>query len=184
MNRKLLEEFKERKISIYALHVPLDNFGEYSTSVTLAEALGIKIEKPCSPYYNSFAGIIGISPCKTVQELKEIFAKAVGHEVKLYNYGSKLIKNRKVAVLAGGGNNLEYLQDVFAEGVKTIITGVSVRNEFSEKTHAYEESNKINVLGGTHYSTEKFACQKICKYFEKLSLFSEFIEDEPIMEDI
>lgn len=133
MNRKLLEEFKKRKISIYALHVPLDNFGKYSTSVTLAEALNIKIEKPCSPYSGSLSGAIGISPCEKVQELKEIFAKAVGHEVKLYNYGSDLIKDRKVAVLAGGGNHLDYLKDVFKEGVKTIITGVSVRNEFSEK---------------------------------------------------
>lgn len=55
---------------------------------------------------------------------------------------------------------------------------------FLKKTHAYEETNEINVLGGTPYSTEKFACQKICKYFEKLGLPSEFIPDEPIFEDM
>ena len=32
MDRDLLEQFKEKRISIFNLHVPLDNFGEYSTT--------------------------------------------------------------------------------------------------------------------------------------------------------
>jgi putative NIF3 family GTP cyclohydrolase 1 type 2 len=182
MNRDLLQQFKDRRISIYNLHVPLDNVGEYSTGTALAEALGIKIEKACSPYFGSLSGLIGTAPCKTIQELQEIFARAVGHKVKLYKYGEDELG--KVAVLAGGGNALEHLQDVFAEGAKTIITGISARNPHSEKTHAYEEANGINVLGGTHYSTERFACQKMCNYFKKLGLPSEFISDEPVMEDM
>ncbi|MEM4182084.1 MAG: Nif3-like dinuclear metal center hexameric protein [Candidatus Pacearchaeota archaeon] len=166
------------------MHVPLDNFGEYSKSVCLAEALKIKIEKPCSPYYGSLAGVIGKTKCRDVFELIKIFEKAVGHRVSLYNYGKKEISDGKVAVLAGGGNYLDYLKDVFEEGVKTIITGISAKNSFSEKTHNYEEKQGINVLGGTHYSTEKFACQKICNYFQKIGLPSEFIEEEPLMEDL
>lgn len=184
MDKKLLKKFKERKISVYNLHVPLDNFSKYSTSATLAQALGIKIEKACSPYFGSLSGVIGKTQCKTIQELKEIFEKAVGHNVKLYKYGEDEIKERKVCVVAGGGNNLEYLKDVFSEGIKVVITGISVRNQYSEKTHAYEEENKINLLGGTHYSTEKFACQKMCEYFKKFDLPSEFIPDEPLMEDV
>jgi putative NIF3 family GTP cyclohydrolase 1 type 2 len=182
MDRELLQQFKDRRISIYNLHVPLDNIGEYSTGTTLAEALGIKMEKACSPYFGSLSGLIGTAPCKTVQELQAIFEKAVGHEVRLYKYGEDELG--KVAVLPGGGNFLENLQDSFAEGVKTIITGISARNSHSEKTHAYEEANGINVLGGTHYSTEKFACQKMCSYFKKLGLTSEFIPDDPVMEDM
>jgi putative NIF3 family GTP cyclohydrolase 1 type 2 len=182
MDRDLLQQFQDRRISIYNLHVPLDNVGEYSTGTTLAEALGIKVEKACSPYFGSLSGLIGTAPCKTVQELQEIFTKAVGHEVKLYKYGEDELG--KVVVLAGGGNDLEYLQDVFEEGIKTIITGISSRNPHSEKTHAYEEANGINVLGGTHYSTERFACQKMCNYFKKLGLPSEFISDDPVMEDM
>jgi hypothetical protein len=40
------------------------------------------------------------------------------------------------------------------------------------------------LLGGTHYSTEKFACQEMCKYFDKFEIKTEFIEDEPMMEDL
>jgi putative NIF3 family GTP cyclohydrolase 1 type 2 len=184
MERDLLQKFKDRRISIYNLHVPLDNYGEYSTSVTLAEKLGIEIEKACSPYFGSLSGVIGKTSCRTVQELKDIFEKAVGHEIKLYDSGENEIEGGRVAVLAGGGNNLDYLGDTFEEGIKTIITGISSRNPHSEKTHAYEEANGINVLGGTHYSTERFACEKMCEYFRKLELPCEFIGDEPVMEDM
>lgn len=34
MDKGLLQQFKESRISIYNLHVPLDNYGEYSTSVS------------------------------------------------------------------------------------------------------------------------------------------------------
>jgi putative NIF3 family GTP cyclohydrolase 1 type 2 len=39
MDKNLLQQFKNKKISIYNLHVPLDNFSEYSTSVSFANAL-------------------------------------------------------------------------------------------------------------------------------------------------
>ena len=42
----------------------------------------------------------------------------------------------------------------------------------------------INVLGGTHYSTEKFACISMVDYFKKIGLSSNFIEDKPVMKDM
>ena len=50
--------------------------------------------------------------------------------------------------------------------------------------HEFEKENKINIIGGTHYSTEKFACIALSEYFEKIGLTCEFIEDHPILEDI
>ena len=61
---------------------------------------------------------------------------------------------------------------------------ISVLNEYSAKAHAFEKENKINVIGGTHYSTEKFACQSMCDYFRELGLPAQFIEDLPVMEDL
>jgi hypothetical protein len=39
-------------------------------------------------------------------------------------------------------------------------------------------------MGGTHYTTEKPACLAMCDYFQKLGLPAEFIEGEPVMEDL
>ena len=184
MNRDLLQKFKDRKISIYNLHVPLDNFGEYSTSVSLTKALGLKIEKPFAPYFGVLCGVIGKTNITNVQELRKKFEDIVEHKVSLYNYGDNEIKDKKIAIIAGGGNKIDFLENIAKLNINTFITGVSIKNDHSKKAHDFAKKHKINVLGGTHYSSEKFACISMVNYFKKLGLESEFIEDKPLMEDI
>jgi len=184
MNKALLEKFKQNRISIYNLHVPLDNFSEYSTSKTLADALDIEIEKPFKEYCGSLTGVIGKTKCKTVEELHSKFSKVLGHDTELYLYGDNHIGNGKVAIVAGGGNNKDTVYEMLENNVNVLITGISVNNESYVEVHELEQKNCINVLGGTHYSTEKFACQRMCDYFEKLGLVSSFIEGKPVYEDM
>jgi len=184
MDRNLLQQFTVRRISIYTLHVPLDNFGEYSTSVTLTKALGIKPEKSFAPYFGSLYGVFGRTDLATVQDLRNKFQEAVGHEVTLYNYGDNEIKDKIVAVIAGGGNNVDMLEDAAKTGVNTFVTGITVKNEYSQKAHDFAEKHRMNILGGTHYSTERFACISMVDYFKKVGLPSEFIEGKPVIEDM
>jgi len=184
MDRGLLEEFKERRISIYNLHVPLDNYGDYSTSLSLAKALGIKPEKHFGPYYGSLCGLFGKTDIKTVKDLRNRFESTVNHKVSLYPYGDKIIKNNIIAVIAGGGNSIEFLEEIAKENVNTFVTGITVKNDHSKKDHEFAERKRINILGGTHYSTERFACIAMCNYFRNLGLKSRFIEDKPVMEDM
>jgi len=183
MNRELLQQFKDRRISIYNLHVPLDNFGKYSTSVTLAKALGIKPEKAFAPYFGAMAGVFGKTDCATVQDLKNKFQEIVNHEVSLYNYGDNNINERTVAVVAGGGLD-ETIEEIAQNKVNVLVTGITAKNDHSRMAHEFAEKHRINVLGGTHYSTERFACISMIDYFEKIGFPSEFIEDEPVMEDM
>ena len=180
--KEYLEEFAKRNISIYALHVPLDNYGKYSTSCTLAEAVGIKSGKAFAKYFGSLAGVIDVGGFESLNDLKNNFEKAVGHEVSLYDYGNG-IGDGRVAVAAGGGNDLGVLKEIVENGVSVLVTGVAVKNDFSKEAHNYAKSNGISILGGTHYSTEKFACAKMCDYFKDLGLDSEFVPGKPVMED-
>lgn len=184
MNKELLQKFKERKIAIYNLHVPLDNFSKYSTSNTLAKALCIEVEKPFASYFGALAGILGRAKCDNVDCLKNKFESAVGHKVKLYKNGDDNVENKLVAVVAGGGNDMTVLKEMIENNVKNLITGVTFKNDFSKEAHEFAEKNKINILGGTHYSTEKFACIEMVNYFKNLGLNSEFIDDKPMMEDL
>jgi putative NIF3 family GTP cyclohydrolase 1 type 2 len=185
---KWIKKCKEHKISIYAIHVPLDNFGEYSTSRTLTDALGIKIIEPFAEYRGSLSGIIGQTDCTTTHELSELFSKTVGHKTSLYQYGPAEIAGNKeggkVAIVAGGGNDMDVLLEVKEKGIDTLITGISVKNDVSAESHAFAKENKINILGGTHYSTEKFACQKMVEYFTKLGLKAQYLADVPVLEDL
>ena len=102
----------------------------------------------------------------------------------MYNYGDNEIKDRTVAVIAGGGNDVDMLEEIAKAGVNTFVTGITVKNDYSKKAHEFAEKYRINILGGTHYSTEKFACISMVNYFKKVGLPSEFIEDKPVMGDM
>ena len=184
MNIPQLEEFRNQHISIYNLHVPLDNFSEYSTSATLAKAIGLTDLKPFYPYYGSLACVYGKTTLKTVSEMRERFAAMLGHKASLYLYGSQEITNGVVAVAAGGGNIADLHEQLAKDGVNLLVTGVTVENPSTQAAHEKAREKKINLLGGTHYSTEKPACQAMCGYFQKLGLPSEFIEGEAGMGDL
>lgn len=187
LNRGLLQKFKENKISIYTLHTPLDRNGEYSTSVNFAKALDITKIGEFAEYFGFLSGVIGKTDCKNISEMAEKFKETVGHKVKIWNYGTDEIKNSKVAVVAGGGNDPEILTEIAKLGVNTFLTGVTYPNsdyEPSIQAHKVAKDNNINMIGGTHYSTEKFACIKMTEYFEKLGIQSEFIKDNPDMGDL
>jgi len=184
MDRTLLEKFKENKISIYNLHVPLDNYSDYSTSATLAKALGLTHIRPFMEYYGSLAAIFGKTELDTVHEMREKFADFLGHRTSLYQYGVDEIQNGIVAVAAGGGNLVEIHEEIAREGINLLITGVTIKTPNTMQAHDYAKEKVINILGGTHYSTEKPACQAMCGYFQKLGLPSEFIEGTPGLEDL
>ena len=102
----------------------------------------------------------------------------------LYQYGNENIKGERIAVCPGGGNDPFVINEMLRNDIRILITGVTIVNDYSKEAHKLEQENRINVLGGTHYSTEKFAVIKMCRYFENLGLPSEFIEDKPCLHDL
>jgi putative NIF3 family GTP cyclohydrolase 1 type 2 len=184
MDKEMLGKFKDRKISVFVHHVPLDNFGEYSTSSTLAEGLGLKLEKAFGKEYGAVYGVIGSGKMRDVRNLKESLAGFVGHNASLYDYGDPAINAGWVAVAAGGANTVPVLKEVVAEGANVLVTGISVLNDYSRAAHDFARQNRISILGGTHYSTEAPACRAMCRYFSGLGLPAQFVPDEPVMEDL
>ena len=184
MDTKLLDKFRKKGISIYNLHVPLDNYGKYSTSVSLSKALDIKPVKKFSEYHGGYAGVFGKTECVDVYQLSKKFDRALGHKTKLYLYGDWEIKNKKVGVVAGGGNSVDVLQEIADDHINVLVTGLTKLNDYSKQAHDFAKKNKINILGGTHYSTEKFACIAMVDYFKKLGLKAEFLDGKPGMADL
>ena len=180
MERELLEKFKENRISIFNYHVPLDNYSQYSTSNNLAKNIGLMVEKPISPYYGALSGVF-CTTTLSLDELRNKFSHAVGHQVSLYKYGEE---SSNVAIVAGGGNISEDYEYLKRLGVNVLVTGVAVKNDYSEEAHNMAKKFGISILGGTHYSTEKFACMAMVNYFKKLGMDSEFLKDELCMEDL
>lgn len=180
----LLEEMRKKKISLYVLHVPLDDENEYSTSVNLARAVNAEPVSVFAPYRGAMAGIIAKTNYEKVSDVKKAMEKAIGHEAKIYTYGDEKLSDGLIGIIGGGGNDKEYLEELKEKNVNMLITGITARNDHSEEAHRYAEENKVNLLGGTHYSTEKFACMKMCEYFKELGLESDFLRETPVVEDL
>jgi putative NIF3 family GTP cyclohydrolase 1 type 2 len=186
MPTKYLEELKKRRISYYAIHVPLDRNGPYSTTASLARALEIETEREFFDYFGSLVGIIGKTECKTIFELSEKLKDLVGHTLKTWSYGDPKISNQRVALVAGGGNDPDIAQEIADADINTYITGITKKNPSWEPGLIFHEicqENRINVIAATHYSTEKFACIAVQKFFDALGMRSEFVEDTPSLYD-
>ena len=168
-----LQALKDRRISLYVSHAPLDKNGSYTTSMTLAKALQLEIVSEFCEYIGIKVGVIGHTQCKTITEFADCVRKTVGHEIKVHVYGDETICDGKVAVAAGGGVFDFILREVADLGCNTYLTGITRSNPEFEPTvnfHKIAQDNKINVIGATHYSTEKYACIAMLDYFKKRGL--------------
>jgi len=181
-----IEKMKERRISYYAIHLPLDRNGPYSTGMSLARGLGIEPVGEFAEFNDIMVGVIGKTEYESVHELTAKVRDAVGHDVKLWNYGTTQIPNHKVAVVGGGGNYPQIAEELGESNIRTYITGVTMKVPRYEPSLIFHDICKlhgINVIGATHYSTEKFACIAVLKFFEDLGLPSEFLGDDPSFDD-
>ncbi len=183
-----LEKMRERRIAFYMLHAPLDKYGVYSTSVSLANALALTIDRPFCRYAPGLqVGVLCGTGLKTAEELAALVRRTVGHEVRLYPYGEKRIKDGVIAIAAGGGSYPFVAEELAALGVNVYLTGFTRPLPHFEPTmefHRLAQTHGINVIGATHYSTEKYACMAMVEYFQSLGLAAEFLPGEYFLEDL
>lgn len=187
ISEEYMKELKGHRISLYSLHTPLDKNGPYSTSVSFANKLNIRIDEEFCEDEGVKIGVIGSTNLNNIEQLHINVRDTVGHNVKLYKYGDSEIKNSRIAVIAGGGNILSILPGLYEKGINTFVTGVTcIEKRFEPSVLFHKTADKfgINVIGATHYSTEKFACMEVIKYFNNLGLNAEFMEGAYNLADI
>lgn len=183
IKREELDQLKNNNIWLYNLHVPLDHYWEYSTSVNLAKALWINPIWNFAPYFWAMAWVIWTSQEKSILWLQKTLSEQIWFNAKLYNYWTDNIMDWKVAIIAGWWLT-EWIAEVIKLWINTLVTWISAKNEFTQNSHDLAQKHWINILWGTHYATEKFACIKILDYFKNFWLNWEFIEDDAILEDL
>lgn len=182
-----LSKLKQQRISLYVLHSPLDKNGEYSTSVSLANAVKLKIIDEFCNYEGYKIGVICTTQIKTASGLRDYIKPIIGHEIKLRAYGEDLIRKGQIAVAAGGGSYGFVAGELSELGINMYITGFTRPISSFEPTmefHRIAKENKINVLGATHYTTEKYACMAMVGYFRKLGIQAEFLDGGFYLEDL
>lgn len=157
-----LEELHEHHISLYSCHAPLDCHPETSTASALAEALGLEDTKRFAKYYGGYAGIHGKLTGMDFQAFAELVAEVC--ELPHLRYDQVRNNGRMVehiAIVPGGGGDIEVLGDAAVLGADTFMTGqwwLFGDSQFAVNERirltSYLTAFKLNLVGASHYSTE------------------------------
>jgi putative NIF3 family GTP cyclohydrolase 1 type 2 len=183
---EVFEILKETGNSIYVAHAPLDTHKTYGTSVSLAELCNIKTDRLFFDYFGAPTALTGHVNRTSFYEFAEIVRLAIKRpQLTLYKHIDYV---EKIAVVAAGGDLSEILQQVHDFGCDTLLTG-TVENrwaipfiqEENKKFHALNHVLKRNLIGGTHYATERPAMKKIVALIQQHGVDCAYCEDEELL---
>lgn len=174
-------------ISIYSLHTPLDrnrNDEIVSTAYAFAKVIKLKVEKEFGREGENnpdiLLGLIGKTNDGKLSALVKRLNSLLDYRVKVMKVNDEV---GKVAIVTGGGFVPRLLEEAKELGVNTYLTGIITPNASAYDKKNYKTTlsaaNKvgINVLGCSHYLTEKWAMQYSVPYFAQICK-AEFIEDK------
>ena len=176
----LVQRFRERHITVFNYHIPLDRVSPWSPGTNLAKAIGLA---PYEPFYEQNLvkmGLLCDSPFHTLTEFAKAVEQALGHPVKVYPYGGEELPGGKVSLMGGGASNPNIYEELREKGIRVFLTGMtSPEIPWVARNHAAAKAAGVSLVGGTHYSTEKFAPMEMVKFFQSLGLESEFLPETP-----
>jgi putative NIF3 family GTP cyclohydrolase 1 type 2 len=155
-----IRAIQEKQLSVYACHAPMDTSRTLGTNMAIAEALDFQYESDFYPYGNGFAGMIGyIAPTDSdslIARLKTIF------DIPYVDFeGQKRERISKVAIVAGGGDKVEYFLYAEEQGAHAYLTGEIHHHIDNEKGHAryteakaYAATSAMSLIGVSHAASE------------------------------
>lgn len=183
---EILAILKKTGNSIYVAHAPLDTHKKFGTSVSLAEICNIKIDTLFFDYFGAPTALTGHIDKTDFYQFAERVKLAIKRpQLTLYKHIDYV---ERIAVVAGGGDMPEMLQQVYDFGCDTLLTGtvenrwaVPFMQEGNRKFHELNTILKRNLIGGTHYATERPAMIKMVDFFRNYGMDCEYCEDEELL---
>jgi dinuclear metal center YbgI/SA1388 family protein len=172
---ELVEEkhtrLRHNGISLYGAHSALDAAPGISNGDGIAEATGVKVRERFLPYYGGMAGVIGTSG-GTFQQFVDRLRSALGTLVEAHQNSERF---GVVAIASGGAPLTSFVQEAAARGADTYVTG-----EITMYTRMYAKERKINLVAGSHYSTETFGVRALAQLVEsRFGIAWTFVPESP-----
>lgn len=186
---ELLEKLKNTNNSIYVAHAPLDTHKKFGTSISLAALCNIEVEEFFYDYFGAPTALIGkVKRIKFEDFTSDIRAKLKRPYLTEINNKDYI---EKIAVIGGGGDEPEILQFAFDKGCDTILTGTIehrwalpfIQNS-NKKFHELNEELRLNLIGGTHYATERPAMMNLVELIRSFKIECEYCEDITLLNAI
>ena len=157
-----LDALRAANVAVYVLHAPLDCHPEISTSGALVDGLGLRRVGSFAPYVGGLSGVVG----EQAPEPFGAFAERVRALCELPRLNAAQVRHvgrhvGRVAVIAGGGDDIESLTQAAETGADTFLTGTwwtPHRSEWADANRAAVRtalpSIPMNLLGASHDASE------------------------------
>lgn len=182
------EAMKERGVSFYHAHGPLDMHPEVSPSRLCAAGLGLTELDEYLPIVDGIPGgaaVIGRSDL-TTDELAERLRTFLGEEIPVSVLFAPRAHAGRVAIAAGGGAQRPILEASLERDCQTFVTGNAAtrcRLDFVQKEvadfRALAEEEGVAIVDGTHYGTEKPPQLAMVNWFTSRGLPARFAHGKP-----
>jgi putative NIF3 family GTP cyclohydrolase 1 type 2 len=188
LSRETFETLKQRACGFFHAHAPLDMHPEVSPSRLCAQGVGLEALEEYYPIADGIPGgaaIIGDTGL-SLEGVAEAFRAYLGPEIKVHVITRPRYEAGRVAVVAGGGADVDILQASIERGCKTYVTGNAATNcrldWVQEKVRAFRELAEeadVALIDAMHYGMEKPPQLEMVSWFRRLGLPAEFVPDGP-----
>ncbi|MCK4941199.1 Nif3-like dinuclear metal center hexameric protein [candidate division WOR-3 bacterium] len=181
--QSVITELQKNRISIYSCHAPLDCHDEIGTNAAIVQALNVTVEKSYIEYGIGYAGRIGTiereNTASLLKKVREIFG------VSRLEVGGCLNREvTRIAIVAGGGDDPEYLKQAHDNSCDMYLSGewyprytpedeegkervARVKEEINE----FSRNTRMVLVGVSHAASEFLVMKTQMKdYFESKDL--------------
>jgi putative NIF3 family GTP cyclohydrolase 1 type 2 len=182
------ESMREGGISFYNVHAPLDMHPEVSPSRLCAAGTGLEGLVEYFPICEGIAGgaaILGESRL-TVDGLADALRSYLGPEILVHVLTRARGEAGRVAMVAGGGAQVEILEASLERGCDTYVTGnaaTTCRLAFvQDEVRRFREradAAGVTLIDAMHYGMEKPPQLAMARWFRARGLDAEFVPDGP-----
>jgi putative NIF3 family GTP cyclohydrolase 1 type 2 len=186
--RASFDRMRAHGISFYNAHAPLDMHPEVSPSRLIATGLGLRELEEYGPIADGIPGgacIVGQSDA-SLDELAARLRNVLGESVPVEVVTRPREAAGRVSVVAGGGADIELLEQSLVRGCRTYVTGNAARPPerpfFRSKFEAFRAlaaERGVALVDGTHYGTETPPQLAMVAWFRRRGLEANFHPDGP-----
>jgi putative NIF3 family GTP cyclohydrolase 1 type 2 len=188
LSQESFETLKGRACGFFHAHAPLDMHPEVSPSRLCAEGVGLASLEEYYPIADGIPGgaaIVGDSGL-SLEGLADAFRAYLGPEIKVHVITRPRYEAGRVAVVAGGGADVDILAASIERGCQTYVTGNAATNcrieWVQEKVREFRqlaEEADVALVDAMHYGMEKPPQLAMVSWFRRQGLPAEFVADGP-----
>jgi putative NIF3 family GTP cyclohydrolase 1 type 2 len=188
LSRETFETMRERGLSFYNAHAPLDMHPEVSPSRLCAEGVGLEELVEYFPICEGIPGgaaILGQSRL-SVEGLADALRSYLGPEIKVHVLTRPRGEAGRVAIVAGGGATVEILEASLERGCQTYVTGNAATNcrldWVQAEVRAFREradTAGVALVDAMHYGMEKPPQLRMVEWFRARGVGASFVPDGP-----